>query len=270
MKKILFFTILGIVIANLFSGVIITRNEMGYISKEIYADNKFAEVQNDMIVSIWDFTKNELTLVDHYLGIYTSIDFASFKTEMEKQNQAQIQSQLRSMDEEHRQMLAAATNNLFRTMFARFMIVDTLHIAGYKTWEYHVYNNHAIVQKIWISKSLQEKIDEQVDPLKIAEVEKIFKNNRENYLAALGIELDPVTRQVESIGNVGYVMRRIDYGLRERPNPEFEREMEDNASYIENVSLWEVDPAIFTAHQNYRRLRYIDYQIAIMRAYENE
>jgi hypothetical protein len=243
---------------------------MGYISKELYFDNKFSEIQNDLIVSIWDFTKNDLTLIDHNLGIYTSIDFASFKIEMEKQNQAQIQSEIRSMDAETRQMLATATNQLFRGMFARFMIVDTLYIAGYKTWEYHVYNNNAIAQKIWISKSLQEKINEQVDPLKIAEVEKIFRDNRENYLTALGIQLDPVSRLVESIENVGYIMRRIDFGLRERPNPEYEIESADNTSFIESVSLWEIDPNIFTAHQNYRRLRYVDYQIAILRAYEND
>lgn len=270
MKKIVFIVLLIILSKSLFSALIITRTEVDIISRELYHENIYAEIHNDLIISLWDFNKFELTLINHQLQIYTTIDFESFKIEMERQNQAQIDSELRKIDKERRELMANATMTLFSKMEPRFMIVDTLSIKGYKSYEYHVYNGDIIAQKIWISKSLQDRINQEVNPLNIKKVENIFKNNRSNYFKALGIGLDPVSSLVESIENVGYVVKRVDYGFREKADPEFEKEVESLVNVISDIKESKVDPAIFTRHQRYKQLDYNAYQIAVIKSMEKQ
>lgn len=270
MKK-LFFTFLSLIICfNLFAGIIITRSEVGLISRELYYNNYFAEIENDLIVSIWDFNNFELTLINHPLRIYTTIDFDSFEEVMKKQNQAQIESELRSIDPDRQKLMADATKTLFRSMKPIFILADTSRTFGYKTYEYHVYNGDIIAQKLFISKEIQQEIDKEVNPVNIKRVESVFKQNRQNYFDAVGIFLDPVSSLVESIENVGYVVKRYDYGFRDRPNPDYEKEIESIVNEISEIKKTTIDPAIFTRHQRYRKMDYNAYQIAIIRAMEKQ
>jgi len=267
MKNYLLSFLLFITVSTLFSAIIITRNENGVISKELYQQNIYAEIHFERIVALFDFNRQEITNIDHQLQIYTTIDFDRFRTETEKQNRAQIDTELQTMDPERRQMMAMATNGLFRQMRPGFMLVDTLDVCGYKAYEYHIYNGETICQKLWISKEIQEKINTEVNPVNILHLEQVLKNNREKYLEAMGIDLDPISQVVESIETVGYVVKRIDYGLRDQPDPEYEREMDAHPNAIVDVVEMTVDPSVLTFHQKYRRLSYSDYMAAVIRMY---
>ena len=244
----------------LYSGLIITRDEGGLITKELYHQNRFAEIHDDKIVSIWDFNKNELTLVNHQLKIYTTTGFDGFRTEMKKQNKATIESQFREMGEERVKMLASATRGTFRQMRPGFILVDTTKVHGYKTYQYHVYNGSIIVQKIWISKELQTKIDKEVNPVNIKNIESVFKENRSEYFDAMGIELDPVSSVVEAIEDVGYVVQRVDYGLRSKSDPVAEAEMDKSAGTIDEVLVMSIDSDIFQFHTRYKKVGFSEYQ----------
>jgi hypothetical protein len=93
-----------------------------------------------------------------------------------------------------------------------------------------------------------------------------MRNNREKYFKAMGIGLDPVSVFVEDIEGIGYIMKRIDYGLRDKPSPELENEIESMANEISNISISNVDPTVWTFHTQYKQLDYNRYQIALMRA----
>jgi len=270
MRVWLCLTLLVLLSQSLFSAVIITRDEMGMESKELYHQNIYAEIQNDRIVAIFDFNKYEITHIDHNLRLYTTIDFEKFRLETEKQNQAQINSELQTMEPERRQLMAAATNNLFKQMRPGFVLVDTMEVCGYKAYEYHIYNDKIICQKLWISKELQEKINTEVNPVNIQQLEQTLKNNRTAYLEAMGVDLDPISRVVESIEAVGYVVKRVDYGLRDKSDPEFDREMDVMPSAITDVLVMAIDPEILTHHQRFRKLEYVDFIGAVMRAYGEE
>jgi hypothetical protein len=261
----MYLTILAIfVTTSLFAGLVITRVEGDFVSKELYHDNRFAELHNDAVVSIWDFKSDELTLIDHYLGIYTTISFADFTTEMQKQNRYQIESELQQLDEERRVLYANATNNFFRALRPAMSIVDTIMVAGYSAVEYNFFNDDVITQRMWLSKSLQDRIDKEVNPVNIRRMENIFKANRAEYLRALGIIMDPISVLIEHIESGGYVVRRVDYGLRDRENPEFERLQDENAGFISAVIERGVEPGVFTYHQRYRRLPFTTYQARVL------
>ena len=268
MKKIILFISLFVITSILFSAVIITRNEMDIITKEMYHDNYFAEIHNDRIVSLWNFNSFELTLVNHNYQVYTTIDFEAFKATMQRQNQAQIDSELRNMDEERKKLISDATKALFARMQPRFILADTLSVFGYKTFEFHIYNGSIITQKLWVSKELHEKINEEVNYESMELAESILKENRQKYLAAIGIELDPVSVLVEDLEQMGYIVKRIDYGLRDKADPEKEKEIESLVNEISEILISNVDTAIFTFHQNYRQLSYNDYQIMMIREAE--
>ena len=255
---------------SLFSGLIITRSEMGIVSQELYHDNMFAEIHDDHIVSIWDFNTFELTLIHHLLRIYTTVDFETFKQYAQRQNQAEINSELRNFDEERRKLMAEATMTLFNRLRPNFAVVDTLSIFGFTTHEFNVFNGDIIAQKVWISRALQEKINEIVNPLNIRQVELIFKENRENYFEALGIQLDPISRLVEALEDSGYVVQRVDYGIRMTHDPEHEAEVESHINTITDIVEMNIDPAIFTYHQRFRRLDYNAYQMAVIRHMESQ
>jgi len=254
-------------ISPLFPAIIITRDEGDIISKELYHQNYFAEIHNDKIVSLYNFNNFEITHIDHQLRIYTTINFQTFQVEMEKQNQAQIQAELKANDPERMQRIADATNALFSQMQPGFIMVDTLDVCGYKSFEYHVYNGSVIQQKLWISKTLQERIDREVNPANIKQLENVLKNNRQVYLQAMGIGLDPVSSVVEQIEAVGYIVKRVDYGLRNANDPEFESEMDKDPSEITDILEMNVDPVIFTAHKSYKKISYNEYLIAVYNRY---
>ncbi|MCL2063655.1 MAG: hypothetical protein FWG98_04720 [Candidatus Cloacimonetes bacterium] len=254
----------------LFSAIIISRSEAGIESKELYHENIFAEIHNDRIVSIWDFNSFELTLIHHPLRIYTTVDYETFKNYSQRQNEAQITSDIRAFDDERRQLVADATNTLFRNMRAHFTTIDTLNIFGYKAYEFHVFNRDVVIQKIWISRDLQERIDREINPLNIKQIEQIFKGNRERYFEALGIQLDPVSQLVEMLEDSGYVVKRVDYGLRDTQNPEYEQEIESIENIITDIQISEIDPEIFTFHQRYRNMDYNDYQMTVIRFVERQ
>ena len=268
MKKIYLLICLFVCTSVLFSAVIITRNEMDIITKEMYHDNYFAEIHNDRIVSLWNFNDFELTLVNHAMQVYTTIDFEAFKATMQRQNQAQIDSELRGMGEDQKKLIADATMALFGRMQPRFMLADTLSVHGYKTFEFHVYNGSIIAQKLWVSKELQEKINEEVHYESMELAESILKENRQKYLAAIGIELDPVSVLVEDLEQMGYIVKRIDYGLRDKADPEKEKEIESLVNEISEIVISNVDTAIFTQHLNYRQLSYNNYQMMMIREAE--
>jgi len=251
----------------LFCGIVITRDEGDIISKELYHQNYFAEIHNNDIVSLYDFNNFEITHIDHKLRIYTSMDFQTFQVEMERQNQAQIESELRANDPEQMKRIASATNALFSQMQAGFILVDTLDVCGYKSFEYHVYNGAVIQQKLWISKAIQEKIDREVNPANIKQLENVLKNNRAVYLAAMGIGLDPISKVVESIEGVGYIVKRVDYGLRNQSDPDIEYELDQNPSEITEVLERDVEPQVFTAHKRYKKVSYAEYLTAVYNYY---
>ena len=263
----MFFSLL---ILNISAGIVITREETGFISRELYHENYFAEIENDLIVSLWNFNDLSLTLINHALRVYTTIDFESFKTEMIKQNQAQINSELRGMDKDRQKLLSDATVTLFKTMKPKFMIVDTSRVHGYKTYEYHVYNGDIIAQKIWISRDLQNAINKEVNPVNIKKVESIFKDNRQRYFDAMGIFLDPVSSLVESIEDVGYVTKRFDYGFRDKADPAYEAEIEKIVNEISEIKKSKIDPQIFTRHERYQKLDYNTYQITVIKTMEKQ
>ena len=268
MKKVILLICLYVCTSMLFSAVIITRNEMDVVTKELYHNNYFAEIHNDRIVSLWNFNDFELTLINHSLQVYTTIDFESFKATMQRQNQAQIDSELRNMDDERKKLITDATLALFARMQPRFMLVDTLSVHGYKTFEFHIYNGNIIAQKLWVSKELQEKINDEVHYESMELAEQILKDNRQKYLTAIGIELDPVSVLVEDLEQMGYIVKRIDYGLRDKIDPEKEKEIEALVNEISDITISNVDPAIFTYHTNYRQLSYNNYQMMMIREAE--
>ena len=268
MKGFIFVVAFAMIANSLFSALVISRSEMGFESKELYYNNIFAEISNDRIVSMWDFNTFELTLVNHALQIYTTIDFETFMESTARQNRARIENEIEEMGEQRRHMMAQATINLFNRMEPYFMIADTVRIHGHLAYEYHVFNGELIVQRIWVSRTLQERINREIDPAHIRRVENVFKVNREIYFRSMGIRLDPISTLVESIESIGYVMRRIDYGLNVNRSPDFEREMESQVNIITDISVMNVDPAIFTAHHRLRRLDYNTYQMRLIQAME--
>ncbi|MCK9329248.1 MAG: hypothetical protein M0Q94_05170 [Candidatus Cloacimonetes bacterium] len=270
MKKSFICLVLSFLIINLFAGIIITRDEQGMISRELYHNNYFAEIENDLIVSIWNFNDLTLTLINHPLRIYTTIDFESFKNEMIKQNQAQINAELRNLDKERQKLYADATVTLFKSMRPRFMIVDTTNIQGYKAYEYHIYNGDIKAQKLWISRDLQNDINDEVNPINIKKIESVFKTNRQTYFDAMGIFLDPVSSLVESIEDIGYVVKRNDYGFREKSDKEYEDEVDKVKNEISEIKKSNIDPQIFTKHQKYQQLDYNSYQVAVIKAMEKQ
>ena len=268
MKKSILLIFFSVIVNMLFSALFITRNEADIITKELYHDNYFAELHNDAIVSIWDFNEFELTLINHSLRVYTCIDFESFKATMQRQNQAQIEKELQSIDNDRQKMIVNATLALYNTMKPRFMLVDTLRVHGFKAFEFHVYNGNIISQKLWISKDLQEKINTEVNYESIQLAENILKENRENYFKSLGIRLDPISVIVEDIEKMGYVTKRIDYGLRDKIDPIKDKEIESQVNEISYILESKIDPDIFTFHKNYRKLSYNDYQMMMIREAE--
>ena len=260
-KRYLYILIIFILTSNLFSAVIISRHELGIVTKELYHQNRFAEIHDDRIVSIWDFNQNELTLINHYLRVYATINFDDFKIQLQMQNRAHIQSQINELGTERIQMMSGATLGLFNQIRAGFILVDTLDVSGFKAFEFHVYNTNILAQKLWISPDLQKRIDREVQPEKIKAVEAIFKSNRDEYLRAMMIRLDPISSVVEDIEEVGYVVRRVDYGLRSAPNPEFEAEADKLAGFVNDVVVMAIDSEIFNFHKIYKQVSFLEYQV---------
>ena len=269
MKKIFFLTMGLLMLISLHSALIITRSEMGFVSKELYHQNIYAELHFDHIVQIWDFNSFELTLINHELQIYTTVDFETFKGYAERQNQAEINTELRNFDEERRNLMAEATNRLFASMRPHFTTVDSIDVFGYKAFEFHVFNSDIITQKIWISNDLQNKINQEINPVNIKRVEQVFKDNREDYFKAIGIRLDPVTMLIESLETTGYVVQRVDYGLRNTRDLEYEAEIDKLENVITDIIETRVDPFIFSYHQRFRQLDYNAYHIALIRHAES-
>jgi len=254
----------------LWSGVVITRTENGTMTKELYHDQKFAEIYNDHLVSLWDFRAEELTLIDHELKIYTTVSRSDFEQFMNRQNEEQIQRELQSFDEERLRLTRNATLAVYNRIKPQTFVADTLLICGYQTFEYHILNHEVMNQKIWISPSLQARINLEVNNAAMKKIEKIFKDNRERYFTALGIELDPITIAVEQIENAGYIMKRTDYGLREKADPEHDQRVESSINEISAISEWKIDPAIFTYHTRYQELDFNSYQIAQIKKAEKQ
>jgi len=241
---------------------------MDIISRELYYDNMFAEVQNELIVSIWNFNTFELTMIHHPLRIYTTVDFETFKTYQQRQNQAEIDTELRTFDDERRKLMADATSTLYSRMRPNFAVKDTLLLHGFKAREYHVFNGDIVIQKVWISDDLQAKINTIVNPISIKQVESIFKENREKYLEALGIRMDPISRLVESLEEFGYVVQRVNYGLRNTRDIELEAEIESLVNTIIDIAETTIDPLIFTYHHRFKKLDYSAYQIEVIKSME--
>ncbi|MCL1827662.1 MAG: hypothetical protein FWG20_06415, partial [Candidatus Cloacimonetes bacterium] len=155
-----------------------------------------------------------------------------------------------------------------KRMQPRFMLVDTLLVHGQKSFEFHIYNGNVISQKLWVSKALQNLIDTEVNFESMQLVEAALKNNRQKYLDALGIEMDPVSLLVEDIEKMGYITKRIDYGLRDKPDPVREKEIEALVNEISDIMQTGIDPSIFTFHKKYKQISYNDYQIMMIREAE--
>jgi hypothetical protein len=253
----------------------ITRIENGVVSQELYDDNRFAELQDDKIVAVWDFKNDRLTMLNHYLRIYTQISLNDFKLEMKKQNDAQLNTIKAEMEKESakkkkkRNLMNKATLNLFQQMQPALIIIDTINVCGYKSYEYNIYNGEVITQKLWISKALQERINREVEQRKIWALEDIFKDNREQYFQLMGIRLDPVSEIIESIEESGYIVRRSDYGLRAKNDKSFEDNIDKQASFINDVKEIQIEPDYFTKYEQlFTKLSYSAYQVAVLREAE--
>jgi hypothetical protein len=269
MKKTIITLLFILAVAFLLSeAIIIERNEGGMVSQEIYYNNMFLEVENDRIISMWDFNTFELTMINHDLRIFTVIDYESFKREMQQSNQREIESELEQFSEERLALVSTAMRNLYRTMRPAFMIADSLYIAGFQTMEFHIFNGDAIVQRIWVSRTLQDKIDDIVPRENIRKIENIFLNNRDEFFSALHLELDPVNTLVEMIQGTGYVMRRIDFGLRDTENPEQDRIIESTPCTVTNIYITRLDRNFINYHSRFRRLNFHDFQYAVIRDME--
>ena len=268
MKSFLIFLVFIIIALSLNAGLIITRNEMGNVTRELYHDNIFAEIQNERITQIWDFNTFELTLIYHPLMIYTTIDFERFKDEAYKKNMQEIEFEIENHDPERLQRMAEATITLFSTIQANYMLADSLYIQGYKTYEFHVFNGDVIIQKLWISPDLQERINQEVTPEHIWRVEAVLKENVARYFSALGIPIDPITLLVDMIESSGYIMQRTDYGLRDKENPERDREIDSMVNTISEIIERTIDPSIFTFHHRFVKKDYTDYHESVMQYME--
>jgi len=266
MKRLFFiFILLFTVTTLLFSGVVITRFEMGVETKELYYNNRFAELHNDRIVMMWDFNTFELTLINHPLRIYTTIDYESFKEISHRENLEDIKNEIDMLGEERISMMQSATVQLFRRLRPRHVLADSMMINGFMTNEYHVFNGDIIIQRLWISRALQERINLEIPREKMAQVENIFRDNRGNFLFVMGITMDPISMLVEQLENRGYIMQRMDFGLRERVDEERDRLIEQLNNTITDISIVNIDPLIFTYHQRiYQRLEYDVFQMRML------
>jgi hypothetical protein len=112
---------------------------------------------------------------------------------------------------------------------------------------------------------LQDRINREVPRASIEKVENIFRDNRGNFLFIMGITMDPISILVEQIEGRGYVMQRIDYGLRESADEERDRLVEQLNNTISEILEINVDPIIFSYHQRvYQRLDYDVYQMRVL------
>jgi len=268
MRRYIFIILLFGMICPLYPGLVITRSEVGLETKELYHQNKFAELHNDRIVMLWDFDTFELTLINHALRIYTTIGYEEFREYSERQNMAQIRSEIDELGEERIEMMQSATETLYRRIRPRYTIGDSLIVNGFLAHEYRVYNGNVINQRIWVSRTLQERINREVPRENIQRIENIFKDNRAAFLFVMGIPMDPISRLVQSIEERGYVLKRFDYGIRERANEEYDRAVEEIDNIISDISEVNIDPVIFTFHQRYQRLDYNAYQMRVIRQME--
>lgn len=271
MKNLLFIIMIMILSVSLNADLIISRNEGNIYSKEIYANGKFAEVINDRVVSVWDFRNMTLMLINYDLKAYTVISYDDFKKELKKQNQAEIEYELNSTDEEARKLKADATKSLFSRLAPRMEIVrDTVLIAKYPSIEYRVLNDTLLVQRIWISKTVKDMIAKEIPYDSMKKVESIFKENRKLKLESVGLSIDSITQLVELIEQNGYVMKRFDYGIRMKSNPKVYASVESVQNEISEISLMKVDDHIFQAPKKFKKYSYSQYQLKLIKMMENE
>lgn len=270
MKRILCSIGLIMLAFSLFADLIITRDEAGMVSKEIYADGSYAEVINDRVMSVWDFRNMTLMLINYDLKIYTKIDYDNFRIQMERQTDAEIKNEMRNTDEQKRTLSAKATRGLFSRLAPRMEVVDSTMIAGYKSVQYKVSNDTLIAQRLWVSKDLKNSIAKEIPFDSMKKVENIFKHNRKMRLDAMNIPLDGITQLVELIEGNGYVMKRFDYGIRTKSNPKIYATVEAVNNQISNVSNMKVDPKIFGAPTGFKKLPYSKYQLQVIKHAENE
>jgi hypothetical protein len=268
MRRYIFIILLFGIVCPLYSGLVITRSEVGLETKELYHQNRFAELHNDRIVMIWDFDAFELTLINHALRIYTTIGYDAFREYSERENMARIRNEIDELGEERIEMMQSATATLYSRIRPRYLIADSMLVKGYMAYEYRVFNGNVINQRIWVSRTLQERINREVPRENIQRIENIFKDNRAAFFFVMGIPMDPLSRLVQTIEETGYVVKRIDYGIRERADVEYERAVEEIDNIISDIAEVNIDPIIFTYHQRYQRLDYNAYQMRVIRQME--
>jgi hypothetical protein len=270
MKRVLVLVLLSIVFTAVYADLIITRNESGQISKEIYANGCFAEVINDRVMSVWDFRNMTLSLYNYDLKIYTNIAYDKFKEEMDRQTKAEIDNELKNLPPERRKVYIEATRKLYSRLIPRLEVVDTTNICGYPSIQFRVLNDTLLAQRIWISKKLREDIGKEIPFGSMKKVESIFKGNRKMKVDAMNIPIDGVTMLAERIENEGYVMKRYDYGIRTKSNPAIYSKIEAVDNCISSVSKMKVDMKIFNAPSGFKKLSYSEYQIQLIKYMENQ
>ncbi len=270
MKRYVFSIMLFFVVISCFADLTITRNESQFITKEIYAYGRFAEIVNNRIVSIWDFRKMELTLIEHDLKIYTTIDFDAFRNEILRQTQARIDKQNSMVDEAQIKQMAEATKKLYSSLKPKMEIVDTTLICNYPSVQYIIYQDTLKINRLWISRDVKDLISKEIPYHSLKKAENIFKESRKMEMDAVGLYLDRVTLLKERIMDDGYVMRNFDYGTRIKSNPEIYKKVESISNEITEISKMKVDQIIFNIPKNYKSLSYSAYQIALIKANEEE
>lgn len=271
MKNLLFIIVIMILAVSLNADLVISRNEGNILSKEIYANGKFAEVINDRVVSVWDFRNMTLMMINYELKAYTVISYDDFKKELIKQTQAEIEYELSNTDENQRKLKSDATKSLYSRLVPRMQLIrDTVLIANYPALEYRVLNDTLLVQRIWISKKVKDMIANEIPFESMKKVESIFKENRKTKLESVGLSVDSITQLVELIEQNGYVMKRFDYGIRMKSNPKVYATVESVQNEISEISVMKVDDLVFQAPKKFKKYSYSQYQLKLIKMMENE
>ncbi len=262
MVRIIIMAIILSVFMNLSAGIYITKSEAGVVSQEIYQKNKYLQLEDAKVVSIWDFTKKELTMLDNVTKIYSVVSLEELKSKLKEQTDKEIALQRQKYSDDQRREFANRVKMQYANLQTAYRLVDTTQVANQTSFKYEILNKDLILQEIWISKDLLAKISKEVDYNAMKEVENVIKDIKMSVMRAMDLDTDPVTRMTEEVEAKGFVVKRMDYPTGKRPMTSLMQkekdEVSDKVTKVEN----KLAPApLFAVPQGYKKVSYDDYMV---------
>lgn len=245
----------------LMGSIVITLQEDGEKTQEVYHPGFYGEVANNKLISYWDLNKKLLTIINYQQKAYTQVTAEELSKILNEKQEKQLKEEESKMDSTKIKLMAEATNRRFVNMRVHTLRADTLIIAGEKSIGCEIICDKVLAQKLWVSISLKEKIRAVVPDSLLEPVEGIFKDLRARSLKHMGVLLDPITLASERLGSVGYVMKRYDYGMNKALTEEQKRKIEETAGCVIKVDELQLKEKFFSVPKKFSYYPYELFQI---------